>query len=357
MDMRMNLTSREQALTLELMEALTSSLELPQVFARAQGVLSRLFSADSLALCVSKPDRPSEYDWMVTEAQAAFFLKYPELAAEDFVRDAVVRRPNVVLRDSEMVPRRVLVESALYRRFRELGTPLEHAMAVLLGADRHWHGGLTLYRERPRPFSPRDQALLQKFTRSLVGAVRNCRVFGEVSTRGHILDTLFQYQGAGVVVLAPPAIEQGRTPLAERLLETWFRPSERDASGLPRALVDKVKQLEASEELGADTWVQKGNDKSLKVSFVRLPAVEGKRLWALLLKELPHVIPLPADWLRRLSAREAEVTSRVVLGWDNKLIAHDLRIAEGTVKKHMQSIFDKLGVESRAMLIHLAVLS
>jgi DNA-binding NarL/FixJ family response regulator len=57
----------------------------------------------------------------------------------------------------------------------------------------------------------------------------------------------------------------------------------------------------------------------------------------------------------RLTPRELEVVSAIVLhGMPNKDIAHFLKIAEDTVKKHITSIYDKLGVSSRLELDHFA---
>jgi len=53
----------------------------------------------------------------------------------------------------------------------------------------------------------------------------------------------------------------------------------------------------------------------------------------------------------RLIARQAEVLDLVVRGFTNALIADSLGIGEGTVEFHLSAIFDKAGVESRAMLI------
>jgi DNA-binding NarL/FixJ family response regulator len=41
----------------------------------------------------------------------------------------------------------------------------------------------------------------------------------------------------------------------------------------------------------------------------------------------------------------------VLLGMTNKQIAQDLRIAEDTVKKHLQHIYKKVGVHRRALLM------
>jgi two-component system, NarL family, nitrate/nitrite response regulator NarL len=50
---------------------------------------------------------------------------------------------------------------------------------------------------------------------------------------------------------------------------------------------------------------------------------------------------------RDLSARETEVCRLVGLGYSNKRVARELSISEGTVKVHVNNIFQKLGVTSR----------
>ena len=52
-----------------------------------------------------------------------------------------------------------------------------------------------------------------------------------------------------------------------------------------------------------------------------------------------------------LTARQTEVLNWIAHGLTNVLIAETLGITEGTVEFHVKSIFDKAGVDSRAMLI------
>ncbi len=49
----------------------------------------------------------------------------------------------------------------------------------------------------------------------------------------------------------------------------------------------------------------------------------------------------------KLSAREREIVNLVAQALSNRQIASALRITEGTVKRHMQNIFTKLGANSR----------
>lgn len=53
----------------------------------------------------------------------------------------------------------------------------------------------------------------------------------------------------------------------------------------------------------------------------------------------------------RLSRRESEIVERIYRGMRNKEIADTLFLSESTVKKHIYSIFKKMGIDSRAQLV------
>lgn len=53
----------------------------------------------------------------------------------------------------------------------------------------------------------------------------------------------------------------------------------------------------------------------------------------------------------RLSRREAEVVELVLRGYGNRDIANSLGITAATAKKHLTSIFNKVGVDSRTQLL------
>jgi len=55
--------------------------------------------------------------------------------------------------------------------------------------------------------------------------------------------------------------------------------------------------------------------------------------------------------LLRLSQRETEVLLGVMQGKDNKAIAVQLSVGASTVRKHLESIYQKLGVRSRTAAI------
>jgi two-component system, NarL family, nitrate/nitrite response regulator NarL len=52
-----------------------------------------------------------------------------------------------------------------------------------------------------------------------------------------------------------------------------------------------------------------------------------------------------------LTAREREIVPLIVRGLQNKDIATELQLSEGTVKIHLHNIFRKLSVKSRSALV------
>ena len=178
------LGSGELRAMLDLSDALGASFDLRQVLSRAYELLLPFVGADYGALAVTRGARPDDYEWIVQDLPPSFLGSYPEMAPHDFVRNAVIARPNVVLRDTEMIDRRALERNMMYERAREVDSPIEQVMAVMLHVDDNWQSGLSLYRERgdrspsaigsgcngsPRP-SPRPSATAGCSPRSRAGA-------------------------------------------------------------------------------------------------------------------------------------------------------------------------------------------
>ena len=56
-----------------------------------------------------------------------------------------------------------------------------------------------------------------------------------------------------------------------------------------------------------------------------------------------------------LAPRQREVLKMLGEGATNKVIAEALNISENTVKSHLRSIFESLGVRTRTACVHKAV--
>jgi ATP/maltotriose-dependent transcriptional regulator MalT len=57
------------------------------------------------------------------------------------------------------------------------------------------------------------------------------------------------------------------------------------------------------------------------------------------------------DKLATLTKRRHQIAILVCDGLSNKEIAHELNVSEGTIKCHLHTIFEKLGIQSRGALM------
>lgn len=169
--------------------------------------------------------------------------------------------------------------------------------------------------------------------------MRVLRALLERLLRGQAVEVVCRFSGEEVI----------RTRGATALLQRWF-PAAAWRHGLPAELADLMAQLErAPPRVREHRWVRKGGEAVLGVSFLRV-----SRCCAAVVKEVPLVPPPPESWAEVLTARELEVAARALQGMDYGSIAERLGVKPGTVTKHMQHVFDKLGVPTRAKLHSLA---
>ena len=87
-----------------------------------------------------------------------------------------------------------------------------------------------------------------------------------------------------------------------------------------------------------------------------IKAVLGSNIWLypefiqMMIRQNTMAAQRGGDELRQLSAREREVAEMVALGMSNKEIAQTAEITEPTVKSHLKTVYDKLGVANRLEL-------
>lgn len=92
-------------------------------------------------------------------------------------------------------------------------------------------------------------------------------------------------------------------------------------------------------------------ESALRGETLLQPEIMERVLRARLETEAPQAA-YPAT---ALSERECLVLQAIAQGYRNKEIAFDLGISERTVKAHLTSIFNKLGVDSRSQAVAIAV--
>ena len=109
---------------------------------------------------------------------------------------------------------------------------------------------------------------------------------------------------------------------------------------------------------GARGYLLKDTGRQVLFEAIRA-AARGESLLpqAVLEKVIAHLTEPEPTKVEKLSAREGEVLALMAQGAPNKEIAARLHITERTVKAHATSIFNKLGVNSRAQAVAVALRS
>lgn len=344
---RLELQPAEYQLMLRLSEALHGSLDLHTLFANAVPLLQELVQVEHMALAMSRPGTLYDYEWISVSLPEQFLAQCTALADHDFVRDAVVVRPNIVLRDHEMITRAALQSHVMYSGARALGLPLEHVMAVMLTHHEDWSSGLSFYRSGHTPFSDHEAAILQMVVPHIRNAVCNAREhLGTL--RETWLEPTLEGSGIAVLWLEKSGREITRTAHATRLLEQFFAKSERGSTGVPEVLLQHLRSFLASEQPDRilRPWTTRQALCALHVTFVPMQERAG---WALLLR----TSGIDLELQRKLSPRLSAIAGDLVSGLSNEEISRKYQRSLATIKQQVSEVFARLGVDGRKGLLRL----
>ncbi len=338
----------------ELQERLQAARSFRELTEIAPDVLTPALGADRAVFTLIDSSGPvPEARWFPVNFPDQWFGEYEAIAPHDFVRDATLARPGVVMTDEQMVSRRTFEANPMVHRARDLGLDLRHALAVALPVDAEWLGGIAVFRGKTKAFGARERALLNDVLPVLREALRTCALLERAGEKANLLEHLFNMTGEGVVAFSEGGRELFRTAAAVKLLDRWFPHQRRP--GLPARIDDMLRKTLERGESGSRVFQDEADD--LVVSVFR-PGSPGPGLppaTVITLRERPRFPAPPECWRERLSPREFEVASYLLRGLTTDLIAQELLCRPGTVSKHVQRIFDKLGVDSRSALFVLAV--
>lgn len=113
-------------------------------------------------------------------------------------------------------------------------------------------------------------------------------------------------------------------------------------------------------QAGARSFLLKDTDRQTLFHTIRA-AAQGETLLQpdILARVIAHTQSTPAPTLQPpatdLTERELEVLTAVARGDRNKEIARHLGVTERTIKAHLTNVYNKLGVDSRAAAVSVAI--
>lgn len=143
-----------------------------------------------------------------------------------------------------------------------------------------------------------------------------------------------------------------QTPLARDLLKTYYGTA---APETPRAILDWLRRHLAEAERNIEPPRLSAELGARRLS-IRLHQQTGDDDWLIVMREVSDAAIIESMSLAfKLTAREAEVLYWVVKGKINRDIADILGASPATVKKHLERIFVKLGVETRTAAAGMAM--
>jgi DNA-binding CsgD family transcriptional regulator len=270
-----------------------------------------------------------EFDQSLLPIFAALVYENPLIERFERTRDG---RPY---RISDLVDQETFHGLALYKDFyRQIG--VEWQVAFTLPARAPLIVGIALTRTH-EDFTQREVQLLALARPHLMQAYRNAELWSTRKATLAALDQGLDTLGQHIVVLDPHGRIEFATDGARRLLGDTFA----NRRGLPdeiRAwITEYYDRRPAAEPLILDIA---GNTVLVRL----LPNKRTDRREVLLLENGTGQLSVTALRSLGLTPREAETLHAVALGQSPLQTAQKMGIATRTVEKHLQHIYDKLGV-------------
>ena len=244
---------------------------------------------------------------------------------------------------SDVMGRREFRRTELYRTvYGPMG--VEYQMAVTLPAAPGAVVGIALNRDR-RDFGERDRAMLELLRPHLAQLRRDAAVRDAARLLESIVDRTLGDRGRAAVAIGSGGEIAFASAGALDLLASYV-PQWRRADVLPAIVLDwrareRRRGLAPSRDLVID-----GPEGRLLARL--LPSAEAGGHDVMLLDDHRLGATLLALAGLGLSARQAEVLLQVARGRTNAQVASVLHVSPRTVQKHLENIYDRLGVRSRA---------
>jgi DNA-binding CsgD family transcriptional regulator len=297
------------------------------------------------SIVYNEVDLRSQVDtWLCDPIDALTFPDSQEIFNEHLPEHPVIayqahHGDSRVQKISDFLTQRQLHDLGLYQEFfKRVGT--EYQLACTLARDPLLIG--VVLNRRDRDFTERERTILTAASSHIIQAHRNASELTMLRRELTSTRSALEESGRAIILLTHSETVKTETPLASRWLEQYFG-RRRHPSRLPDVL---------------DAWVRTQKDRLVRLEPL-LPLIVEKearltvRLFPgddqtmlMMTQETTTIAPESLRALN-LSARETDVLALVANGRSNVEIGAILGMSARTVQKHLEHIFQKLGVENR----------
>jgi DNA-binding response OmpR family regulator/DNA-binding CsgD family transcriptional regulator len=218
-------------------------------------------------------------------------------------------------------------------------TETEHVVAAFAA------GGVDYVTKPIRP-----QEVLARMSVHMQSARQARQARNALDAFGHATMAVHVTHDAGADLKTGRAVWQ--TPLARQLMHTYFAAAP---GQVPEALLEWLREQSTLAAQGREPTPLTVTRESRQLIF-SLQERTSDDDWLMVMREVSDAAVVEAVLQAfKLTMREAEVLYWVVKGKTNRDIGDILGSSPATVKKHLEHVFEKLGVETRNAAASLAM--
>jgi DNA-binding CsgD family transcriptional regulator len=343
-----HLTQRDFRALLECIRSCYVPSNFEDFVARTLCAVGALVPSEMSAFCEMNPQRRTSRNWL----QPANF--YP--AAHDRVWPTVMHEHPVLsynTRTGDGRPHKIsdFVSAAKFKRtslYNEFYRPvnLEDVLCFTIPSFRPRVLGFAFHRDRSN-FTERERLLLNLLQPHLAQAWRNSRVFTRIEHELQLLRLGLEKSGVAIVILSPT----GQVRIMNDCARCWLREFCWNTGTARKGLPEVVRDWICRQE----TWVCEAGivnargplilEQERKRLVITIISTPSEKLLLLQRQESVSNVSRVNDC--GLTARESDVLAWVAEGKTNQDIAAILGTSPRTVQKHLEHIFEKLGVDNR----------
>jgi DNA-binding CsgD family transcriptional regulator len=253
-------------------------------------------------------------------------------------------------RISDSVPFTRFRNTSLYTDYyRRVG--IDHAVALPIFVDRQLLVSFVLNRSRS-DFTDRERAWLDAIRAPLAALYRNARALQQARVETDSLHELLARAGMAVVVLGPGRAVRDWTPASAAALRRYCGLVLRPGARLAGTIDAWLARLRAGGDGRPDrtTVLQVEHAGERLLIHALRPADSSSRVYLLLEEKRDALSDAQlARW--QLTPREREILRWLALGKTDRDIAQLAGTGVRTVHKHLQRVYEKLGVETRTAAV------
>ena len=252
----------------------------------------------------------------------------------------------------DLVAPDVFRQTALYRKIYQ-PRGIEHQLVMLLPNPSPGIHAIALHRS-DGDFPDEERQTLELLWPHLIQALRNVRSFSRGRDAGMVRSLV---EGRGIIVLdrdcrVELCTEQARLWLAGYCAETFLRGRIELPAKVAKWVADQLADTSPARAIPERSRLEPLTlSRGENFLTVRLIADRGRGQHLLILEEETLNSPPVALESLGLTERESEVLAWVAQGKSNPEVGIILGMSARTVQKHLEHIFEKLGVESRTAAI------